>query len=179
MSIFYLWPPQPPLPPSPSQDWRQHKVIFMNGGGGHEESVTWVLAEAERGMLVHCCCFVVNLVRGYTAARLVDAFYQLCQVTSSRESGTYSASFYASRHRYPRSRGEVVVFFGKMFWHSFLNCSSSHGDIFGMQTCLCSLPTRSLREGQVLVLVNRRFMLTYYIVLAMWTRVGYVVVTQT
>ncbi|XP_069004842.1 LOW QUALITY PROTEIN: transcription factor MafK [Embiotoca jacksoni] len=24
-------------------------------------------------MLVHCCCFVVNLVRGYTAARLLDA----------------------------------------------------------------------------------------------------------
>lgn len=60
--------PRPPHPTSP--DWRQHKVIFMNGGGGHEESVTWVLAEAERGMLVHCCCFVVNLVRGYAAARL-------------------------------------------------------------------------------------------------------------
>ncbi|XP_042249564.1 transcription factor MafK [Thunnus albacares] len=55
-------------------------------------------------MLVHCCCFVVNLVRGYTAARLLDAFYQLCQVTSSPVSETYSASFYAFRfHRHPQS----------------------------------------------------------------------------
>ncbi|CAK6972438.1 Transcription factor MafK [Scomber scombrus] len=55
-------------------------------------------------MLVHCCCFVVNLVRGYTAARLLlDAFYQLCQVTPSLVSETYSASFtHSGLHRYPQ-----------------------------------------------------------------------------
>ncbi|XP_062294393.1 transcription factor MafK [Scomber scombrus] len=55
-------------------------------------------------MLVHCCCFVVNLVRGYTAARLLlDAFYQLCQVTPSLVSETYSVSFtHSGLHRYPQ-----------------------------------------------------------------------------
>ncbi|XP_023269725.1 transcription factor MafK [Seriola lalandi dorsalis] len=45
-------------------------------------------------MLVHCCCFVVNLVRGYTAARPLDALHQLCQVTASPLSGPYSATFF-------------------------------------------------------------------------------------
>lgn len=59
----------PGFPP----DWRQHKVIFMNGGGGHEDSLTSVLAEAQSGMLIHCCCFVVNLVQGNISPRLQDA----------------------------------------------------------------------------------------------------------
>jgi len=45
----------------------------MNGGGGHEESVTSVLAEAQSGMLIHCCCFVVNLVQRNISLRLQDA----------------------------------------------------------------------------------------------------------
>lgn len=71
-----------------------------------------MLAEAERGMLVHCCCFVVNLVRGYTAARPLDALHQLCQVTSSPVSETYSDTFYAFWSTDIRvHRGEVVFFF--------------------------------------------------------------------
>lgn len=106
-------------PPFPN--WRQQKVIFMNGGGGHEESVTWVLAEAERGMLVHCCCFVVNLVRGYSAARQAGLFYSKCvKVTSSAESETCAPPLL----RIPGStdirvhRGELVVFFS--FWEDVL-----------------------------------------------------------
>lgn len=126
--------PRPPHPTSP--DWRQHKVIFMNGGGGHEESVTWVLAEAERGMLVHCCCFVVNLVRGYAAARLCwtlfTKFVNLLHRLSRKHTLTV---LHTPVHRYlsPQRWGciffKLFIFFGKMFWHSFLNYSSSHGDI--------------------------------------------------
>lgn len=36
--------------------------------------MTSVLAEAESGMLIHCCCFVVNLVQGNISLRLQDAY---------------------------------------------------------------------------------------------------------
>lgn len=77
----------------------------MNGGGGHEDSVTSALAEAERGMLVHCCCFVVNLVRGYRAARL-PPFYQLCQRSPPPGQDHYSTTFFFLffLHKYPRSQ---------------------------------------------------------------------------
>ena len=69
--------------PSFPLDSRQQKVIFMNGGGGHEELVTWMLSEAKRGMLLHCCCFVVNSEGGYIAVRLLDTFDNSRQVTSN------------------------------------------------------------------------------------------------
>lgn len=109
----------------------------MNGGGGHEESVTWVLAEAERGMLVHCCCFVVNLVRGYAAARLCwTLFYQVCQLASPVVEETYFDSFTHSGPQISEStevrlyfffiiyffREDVLTFLSKLLefsrWHS-------------------------------------------------------------
>lgn len=104
----------------------------MNGGGGHEESVTWVLAEAERGMLVHCCCFVVNLVRGDTAARLLDALHALCQVTPSAVWETYSGRFYAFRSTDTRvHRGEVVFLF-------FLKLCREDVLTFLLKLCACA-----------------------------------------
>ena len=129
----------------------------MNGGGGHEESVTWVLAEAERGMLVHCCCFVVNLVRGDTAARLLDALHALCQVTPSAVWETYSGRFYAFRSTDTRvHRGEVVfLFFFFPFFFFFLIMSGRCFDIPAEIVLLCwtfvavTLPERAdqLRVG--------------------------------
>ena len=124
---------------APLSDSRQQKAIFMNGGGGHEESVTWVLAEAERGMLVHCCCFVVNLVRGYTAAgRFTPTVSSYSAACFGKP--TPDTFLRITVHRYPRpQRWACVSFFlfffffffkcGKMFWHPFVNCSSCHGDI--------------------------------------------------
>ncbi|XP_046893467.1 transcription factor MafK [Hypomesus transpacificus] len=42
-----------------------------------------MLSEAKRGMLLHCCCFVVNSEGGYIAVRLLDTFDNSRQVTSN------------------------------------------------------------------------------------------------
>ncbi|KAK1877218.1 Aquaporin-3 [Dissostichus eleginoides] len=48
-------------------------------------------------MLVHCCCFVVNSVRGSSAGRLLDALSPLCQLSPPPPSKTRSTTFYSSR----------------------------------------------------------------------------------
>lgn len=173
------------MPPFP--DWRQQKVIFMNGGGGHEESVTWVLAEAERGMLVHCCCFVVNLVRGYTAARLLDALHQLGQVTWSPGLENYSTTSFthSGPHIYPRPQRWACVFvcfffffssffsFTNMFWHSFLNVSTCHGGTrWRAQTGFIMMVSHG-RHVTMSFFWSRfwKLMLTLWIVSVAWTRV--------
>ncbi|CAJ1076095.1 LOW QUALITY PROTEIN: transcription factor MafK [Xyrichtys novacula] len=68
-------------------------------------------------MLVHCCCFVVNLVRGYTAARLRDALYQLCQVSSVPLNGDLLRYFLRiPDHRYPRPQSVSSVRFWPVVW---------------------------------------------------------------
>ncbi|TMS15188.1 Transcription factor MafK [Larimichthys crocea] len=64
-------------------------------------------------MLVHCCCFVVNLVRGYTAARLLDALHQLGQVTWSPGLENYSTTSFthSGPHIYPRPQSVPSVRF--------------------------------------------------------------------
>lgn len=71
-----------------------------------------MLAEAERGMLVHCCCFVVNLVRGYAAARLCwTLFYQVCQLASPVVEETYFDSFTHSGPQISESTEVRLYFF--------------------------------------------------------------------
>lgn len=70
-------------------------------------------------MLVHCCCFVVNLVRGYTAARLLDALHQLGQVTWSPGLENYSNKFYAFRSTYISASTEVSLCFCMFFLFFF------------------------------------------------------------
>ena len=112
-----------------------------------------MLAEAERGMLVHCCCFVVNLVGGDTAARLLDALHALCQVTLSAVWETTPGDFTHSAPQIPAST-EVRLFFFFFFFSFFLLLGRCF-DIPVEIVCLCStfvavtLPERAdqLRVG--------------------------------
>ncbi|KAF7225699.1 transcription factor MafK isoform X1 [Nothobranchius furzeri] len=82
----------------------------MNGGGGHEELMTRALAEAERGMLVHCCCFVVYLVRGSTAAPSgTDAVRIHHRLKAS------PAGFTPSVYKHPRSQRAASGRFWSVF----------------------------------------------------------------
>lgn len=111
-----------------------------------------MLAEAERGMLVHCCCFVVNLVRGYTAARPLDAVYRLGQLSSPPVSETYPARFYAFRSPDIRvRRGELLRFI-----HLFVQFWESRFDVPPLSRPGCHGDTRAHAGGLAAVMHGRR-----------------------
>ncbi|XP_040046710.2 transcription factor MafK isoform X1 [Gasterosteus aculeatus] len=87
----------------------------MNGGGGHEESVTWALAEAERGMLVHCCCFESASVRGAAAARPAASTHCV-EVSASGQRAARAGNplrrlLRTTVHQHPRPQSEPSVRF--------------------------------------------------------------------
>lgn len=86
----------------------------MNGGGGHEKPVTSVLAEAESGMLIHCCCFVVNLVQRNISLRLQDAYPEQDEAQPVHP-GTLSEILRIPDRDSARSRGKEYEPFWEMF----------------------------------------------------------------
>ncbi|XP_060883258.1 LOW QUALITY PROTEIN: transcription factor MafK [Labrus mixtus] len=62
-------------------------------------------------MLVHCCCFVVNFVRGYTAAPLLDALPNCVKILRRLYRKSTPPLLTYSSLRYPRSQSVSSVRF--------------------------------------------------------------------
>lgn len=141
-SIFYFWPPTPPL--SPPRRLTSAESYFHEWRG-RSRGISDVSACGSRAWnVLHCCCFVVNLVRGSAAARAPpDALHQPGQVSTSPPLDADSATFTHSCLRTRVHRGEAVwwyFFFRSFILFYFLFCSffledlltnwpSSHGDM--------------------------------------------------